>query len=282
MSDREALAPRHVAPPGATWSSSGKGDRLSEESRTAAERHRELLARAQLVLIDLDGCLVFGDTPHPAAPDFLRRYRDRCAILSNNSSETPESLARLLASKGLEIDPGRILLAGSLMIDLLAAQHGDAPICLLASPVIRSYARARGLRLSRKSATIVALARDITLTYTKLVQSVACLHRGARLFVSNIDLTHPGQDWLPIPETGSILKVLDACIPDLTFTVVGKPSPMMFDIALRRFGISPASTVMIGDNPATDGAGAEAAGIASILIGPRQPHASIADLLIDQ
>jgi HAD superfamily hydrolase (TIGR01450 family) len=256
-----------------------ESDRLSEENRETVVRHRELLDRARLVLVDLDGCLVFGSKPHPAAREFLKRYKDRCAILSNNSSETPESLARLLASKGLVIDSSRILLAGSLMIDLLAVQHRESRICLLASPTIRSYAAASGLRLSRRSAMIVALARDTTLTYAKLMQTVACLHGGAGLVVSNTDLTHPGRNRLPVPETGSILRLIEACVPGLPFTVIGKPSPTMFDIALDRFDTDAASAVMIGDNPSTDGAGAERAGIAPILVGPAQQYASIADLL---
>jgi HAD superfamily hydrolase (TIGR01450 family) len=257
----------------------GSSDRLSKEHREKAAEHHEILGRARLILVDLDGCLAFGNKPHPAAREFLERYGDRCAILSNNSSETPESLSRLLASNGLAIDPSRILLAGSLMIDLLAGQHRESSICLLASPTIRSYATARGLCLSRKSAAIVALARDTTLTYAKLMQTAACLHRGARLVVSNTDLTHPGRDRLPVPETGSILRLIDACVPGLPFTVIGKPSPTMFDIALDRFDTDAASAVMIGDNPATDGVGAERAGIASILVGLAQQYASIADLL---
>jgi ribonucleotide monophosphatase NagD (HAD superfamily) len=82
-----------------------------------------------------------------------------------------------------------------------------------------------------------------------------------------------------VPETGSILRLIDACVPGLPFTVIGKPSPTMFDIALDRFDTDAASAVMIGDNPATDGVGAERAGIASILVGLAQQYASIADLL---
>jgi ribonucleotide monophosphatase NagD (HAD superfamily) len=97
--------------------------------------------------------------------------------------------------------------------------------------------------------------------------------------VSNPDLTHPGPDRLPVLETGAILQLFRACIPDLAFKVVGKPSRIMFDIALERFGSHGANTVMIGDNPETDGAGAISAGITPILVGPGQRHSSIAALL---
>lgn len=242
-------------------------------------RHREILDAAELILIDLDGCLAFGNEPHPAAGAFLARHDGRCAILSNNSTETPEGLARILWGNGLKVDPGRILLAGSLTIDLLVAEHGGCRISLLASEAIRTYARAGGLRLVSKDAEVVALARDTTLSYDKLGRAIASLCHGAALVVSNPDLTHPGPDQLPVLETGGILQIFKACLPGLAFTVVGKPSRTMFEMAVARFGSKAANTVMIGDNPETDGAGAHGAGITPILVGPGQRHASIAALL---
>ena len=252
---------------------------MGDDASPGTEEQRELLESAELVLIDLDGCLAFGNEQHPAAGAFLMRYDGRYAILSNNSSETPEGLARILAGNGLKVDPRRMLLAGSLTVDLLAAKHIERRIYLLASDAIRSYARASGLRLSPEIAEVVALARDTTLTYDKLDQAIASLYSGAELILSNPDMTHPGLDRLPVLETGAILQLFRACIPDLPFTVVGKPSRRMFDMALARYGGRAANTVMIGDNAETDGAGARGAGITPILVGPGQGHASIAELL---
>ena len=52
---------------------------------------RDMLNSAALVLIDLDGCLAFGNDPHPAAPALLERLGSRYAVLSNNSTQTPAS-----------------------------------------------------------------------------------------------------------------------------------------------------------------------------------------------
>ena len=53
----------------------------------------------------------------------------------------------------------------------------------------------------------------------------------------------------------------------------------MFETALARFGGTAATTIMIGDNPLTDGLGAERAGLRSLLVGPGNPHESIAALI---
>lgn len=244
------------------------------------EADRAAVAAARLVMIDLDGCLAFGGVPHPAAAAFLARVADRYVVLSNNSSDTPVSLAGVLAAGGLAVDPARILLAGALMIDIVAREKPQARIDLVASREIRAYARAQGLRLATRGAAVVALARDTTLTYAKIARAVEALHGGAELIVSNPDITHPGVGNVPVPETGALLAVLTACHPGVTPRIVGKPHPFLFEGALARFGVAAVDAVMIGDNGLTDGAGAERSGIRPVLVGPGNPHASIADLIV--
>ena len=239
-----------------------------------------MMNSATLVLIDLDGCLAFGNEPHPAASALLERLGSRYAVLSNNSTQTPASLAKDLRSRGLTVDPTRIILAGALMIDLLAADRRHQSIALFAATEIEDYALSKGLRLvPAGDADLVALARDTAFTYDKLQRGVVLLAGGAKFVVSNPDLTHPGRGRVPVPETGSLLKTFQACMPDITPEIVGKPSPVMFETALARFGGIAATTVMIGDNPLTDGLGAERAGIRSLLVGPGNPYESIAALI---
>ena len=247
--------------------------------RTSGLDHaaRDLMMSAELVLIDLDGCLAFGNEPHPAASGLLAQLDERYAILSNNSTQTPANLAKDLRGHGLVVDPARIILAGTLMIDILAAERRDRSVALFAVSEIQDYALSKGLLISRAGdADLVALARDTAFTYDKLQRGVALLANGAGFVVSNPDLTHPGPGRVPVPETGSLLKMFQACMPAVIPEIVGKPSATMFETALARFGCVTGSAIMIGDNPMTDGLGAERAGIRSILVGPGNPYESIA------
>src|SRR5579863_4115175 len=239
--------------------------RTSEPDNAA----RDLMMSAELVLIDLDGCLALGNEPHPAASTLLAQLDGRYAILSNNSTQTPASLAKHLDTRGLVVDPTRIILAGALMIDILAGRP-DRSVALFAVPEIEDYARSKGLLIS-PAGDLVALARDTAFTYDKLQRGLALLASGAEFVVSNPDLTHPGRGRVPVPETGSLLRMFQACMPELIPEIVGKPNGIMFETALARFGSTADSAIMIGDNPMTDGLGAERAGIRSILVGPGNP-----------
>ena len=48
--------------------------------------------------------------------------------------------------------------------------------------------------------------------------------------------------------------------------VMGKPAIEFFDAAIRKLGASPAQTVMIGDDIVVDVGGAQAAGLAGVLV----------------
>lgn len=141
-----------------------------------------------------------------------------------------------------------------------------------------AYARARGLMLIEREADTVLLARDVDFTYSRLEHMVVLLRAGARLVVANIDATHPTADGGLVPETGALLGAITACLPDLTYQVIGKPEAALFEIALRKAGARPDRAILIGDNPATDGEGAWRLGMAFAAVGHGGVR-HIADLL---
>jgi 4-nitrophenyl phosphatase len=73
------------------------------------------------------------------------------------------------------------------------------------------------------------------------------------------------------PTRANTITALMTCVgePDIDKEVIGKPSPRLFDRACRALHVQAESAVMIGDNLATDIAGADAFGLRSILVGPR-------------
>lgn len=221
----------------------------------------EFAADCALVLADLDGCLVSDGCAYPDAIAFVEACKDRLWIISNNSTHTAESMSAELAFLGLQVGAERILLAGEQTLLCLRDQSPGMTVALYASRRLRAQAQAFGLRIDMDNPDVVILCRDLAFTIRDLEHVIAQYLRGASLWVSNTDCAHPGLDGRPVPETGALLGALRAVIGDVAFDCIGKPHMHMAQLALTMSRIAPQDTVFVGDNAATDGAFAEAAGI---------------------
>jgi HAD superfamily hydrolase (TIGR01450 family) len=226
------------------------------------------LDRWQAVFCDLDGCLLSGDRLLPGARALHAALGARLWIVSNNSTDTEESLAASLAALGLPVPSERIVLAGVETLRRAAGAFAGAAVALHAAPPLQGLAAAMGLRPGGGAPAAAILARDPGFSLDSLAALARVVRGGAPLLVSNLDASHPGPDGEPVAETGACLAALAAMLPGLRYEAVGKPGPTLFEAALARSGAAREAVLFVGDNPDTDGAGAAAAGIAFRLVAP--------------
>lgn len=234
---------------------------------------------AQGFLIDWDGCCAFGNRPLPEAVEFLKVHGSRAAIVSNNSSNTPEDFVLTLRRLGVEMQPEQFALAGVEALRRAAEFKGRSAL-VLGDARMRAAAQKMGVNLARDDANIVILLRDTRFSYPRLVRAVQALQKGAKLIVANPDLTHPQENGRIMPETGALLASIAACVDlgEIDMEVVGKPGPALFDKACKAIGVERKHAVMIGDNPLTDIQGAHAIGMNAVLV-KSDPRQFFSDLL---
>ncbi|MDE8654478.1 HAD-IIA family hydrolase [Novosphingobium album (ex Liu et al. 2023)] len=240
----------------------------------------DAIAAGDHFILDLDGTLLRGGAATEGARDFLRAVEGRFALVSNNSRETGRSLSSRLRRVGFDIPADRIVLAGEEAVGFVAREYPGARCLVATSTVLRHCARRHGLVPVAEKADVVLLGRDTRWSYGKLALLANEVRRGAVLVAANPDLTHPGNDGLIVPETGSLLAAVEAAAGIAATHVIGKPAAMLFVAALERLGSSRAGTIVIGDNPLTDRAGASALGLRSLIVhADRQDgHPNLADL----
>lgn len=219
------------------------------------------------ILCDLDGCLVSGEQVLPGARELVERCGDRLWIVSNNSTDTPATIAARLAPLGLSLSPARWFLAGAEAVRTVAAE-GAGRCAILGDAPVAALGRDLGLTLCQDEPETVILCRDTGFDYERLSALVGWLQLGARMVVANSDLSHPGRDGTPVPETGALLAAVLAVLPSQRYRVFGKPQPTLFERALAKAGVAGRDAIMIGDNPSTDAAGAQALGIPFVAVAP--------------
>jgi ribonucleotide monophosphatase NagD (HAD superfamily) len=227
------------------------------------------IAQAKAVLFDWDGCLSNGGALLPGARALLGSLGSRAYILSNNSTSQPRDLVQVLAEQRVPFDADRVLLAGHQTLCRQAIAAMGRGVHLVASEPMTAFAAALGIRLTGEAERVVLL-RDVTFTFEKLEAAANAARRCGKLVLANPDLTHPGVGGAVVPETGALYAAIAACLGDVEITVevIGKPGPFLFETALSRARVSPDEAIMLGDNPSTDGLGAQSAGVAFIQIEP--------------
>lgn len=218
------------------------------------------------VLLDMDGVLFQGDSPVDGSADAVRALQDaglRVACLTNNARRTPTDYADKLRGFGIGIAAESIVTAGDAVAHYLSSQGPAPKVHIVGSAALRRTVLAAGAVESDTPDFVVA-GIDLDLRLADLTPAVRHLANGAQLVASNPDPVIPTPHG-PEPEAGPVIAFLETA-SGRKATVLGKPQPAIFDLALERLGLDRAEVVMIGDTPQTDIAGALAAGMRSILV----------------
>jgi 4-nitrophenyl phosphatase len=224
--------------------------------------------RIRAILIDLDGVLYRGSTALPAASEFIQFLRERgiaFRLITNNATLTPPQYMSKLQSIGIPVEADE-LFTSALATGLYMKQEGasGSSAYVIGEDGLRSALIESGMRLTEDYADWVVVGLDRQVTYDRLAQAALAVQAGARFVGSNPDLSFPTEVGL-VPGAGALQTVISATT-GVDPVVIGKPQPLMFELAIEQLGSNRESTAMLGDRLDTDIQGAQAVGLASIMV----------------
>jgi HAD superfamily hydrolase (TIGR01450 family) len=111
----------------------------------------------------------------------------------------------------------------------------------------------------------VVIAFDRTFSYAKLNIALQAVRRGARLIATNPDRTCPVEGG-EIPDCAGMIAAVEAVTDRRVEVIVGKPSPIILEVALGALGVPAADAVIVGDRIETDIAMGKHSGLHTILV----------------
>jgi 4-nitrophenyl phosphatase len=236
-----------------------------------AASHAHFLASLHGLILDMDGVLWEGETPLPGMAEFLsflRAENIRRVLATNNASLTPDSYVRKLARMGADVGRDEILTSATATAAYLrtVVRPGEKIFIIGEEGLVRAVEEA-GLTAAGPDdarADYVVCGMDRGLSWQKLAAATIHLRAGARFIGTNPDLTFPTERGIA-HGNGAILAALTAA-SGVKPTVIGKPYPSLYQMALRQMGIPKAGVAALGDRMETDILGARKAGIKSILV----------------
>jgi phosphoglycolate/pyridoxal phosphate phosphatase family enzyme len=220
-------------------------------------------------LFDLDGTVYVGERLVPGAAEVIAALRGegrRVAFLSNKPLETRADYARKLTRLGVAAEPDEVINSSLVLARHLRGIDPGAPVYVIGEPPMRAEMRAHGFEV-RDDARVrwVVIAFDRTFTYAKLDTALQAVKGGARLIATNPDRTCPVEGG-EIPDCAGMIAAVEAVTDRRVEAIVGKPSPIILEVALAALGVPAAETAMVGDRIETDVAMAKRSGLAAILV----------------
>lgn len=218
--------------------------------------------------IDIDGVLTVSWEPLPGAVDALGAVREAglpFVLLTNTTSRTRERIAATLSDAGFPVGRDDVLNAPSATAAHLRARHAGACCLVLTSGDVDDDLEGVTLAGPDDDADLVVIGgAGPEFGYDELNRAFRALQGGAPLVAMHRNLFWRTDGGLSL-DSGAFVAGLEQAA-GVEATVLGKPAGAFFDAALERLGTTAGGTVMVGDDLEADVLGAQAHGMAGVLV----------------
>lgn len=218
------------------------------------------------LLLDLDGTVFRGHEATDGAVDTLATVEARTLYVTNNASRGPSEVAQHLIELGFRAAEDDVVTSAQSAARLLASQlPGGSKVLVIGTESLASEVRIAGLvpvRLADDEPVAVVQGHSPQTGWADLAEAALAIRAGALWVAANVDRTLPSERGL-LPGNGSMVAALRAAT-DNEPQVAGKPQPTLLNDALARGDFE--RPLVVGDRLDTDIAGANAAGLPSLLV----------------
>ena len=197
----------------------------------------------------------------------IRRSGGQYLYLTNNSSKSVPDYVRKMERLGIAAQPEDFLTSAQAAAWYLHRHHEGKRLYVCGTRSLREELRAAGFPVVNDdpdAAECIVMGYDTELTYQKLLDVSRLLTERPDLpyIATNPDLVCPTEFGF-VPDCGSVCAMIRTAT-GRTPTVIGKPEPLMPQMAMERLGVTPEETAVVGDRIYTDvksGLNAHCAGI---------------------
>ena len=167
---------------------------------------------------------------------------------------------------GFAAEPDDVVTSAQSAASLLAAQlSSGAAVLIVGTDALAAEVRQAGLKPVRQFSdgpVAVVQGHSPQTSWPDLAEAALAIRSGALWVAANVDLTLPSERGL-LPGNGSMVAALRAAT-NREPQVAGKPEPTLLNDALTRGNFS--TPLVVGDRLDTDIAGANAAGLPSLMV----------------
>ena len=231
----------------------------------------ETIKRIKLYLFDMDGTLYLGSRLYDFTIELLqeiRRTGGKYLFITNNSSKSVNDYVKKLAGMGIQATREDFMTSSQATAYYLHKHHEGKTLYVCGTESLKEELRSEGFKVTTNLEEVecIVMGFDTELTFQKLhdVSYLLLTQPELPYIATNPDLVCP-TEFGSVPDCGSV------CIGIKNATgkepiVIGKPSPLMPQLAMDKLGIAPDQTCVVGDRIYTDVRSGLNAGCVGILV----------------
>ena len=231
----------------------------------------KILRKTRLFLFDMDGTLYLGDRLYDFTLellDTLKKTGRRYLFMTNNSSKSVEDYIKKLAKLGITATRDDFITSSQATAYYLKENFPNHRLYVCGTNSLKKELQMEGFVVTENLADVdcIVMGFDTELTFKKLEDVSRLLLTRPELpyIATNPDYVCP-TEFGSVPDCGSVCDMIYNATRKRP-VVIGKPSPLMPQLAMSKYGYAKEETAVVGDRIYTDVKSGLNAGITGILV----------------
>ena len=229
------------------------------------------IGQLELFLFDMDGTLYLGDRLYDFTRELLETIKKtgrKYLFMTNNSSKSVEDYVVKLRKMGIEATREDFMTSSQATAFYLHKHHEGQRLYVCGTKSLKRELTQEGFTVTEDIAQTdcIVMGFDTELTFQKLhdVSYLLLTRKDIPYIATNPDLVCP-TEFGSVPDCGSVCAAIKNATGRLP-VVIGKPTPLMPQLAMEKLGISKEKTCVVGDRIYTDVKSGLNAGVMGILV----------------
>lgn len=231
----------------------------------------ELIKDIKLFLFDMDGTLYLGNQLYDFTLELLDAIRAsgrRYLFMTNNSSKSVEDYILKLANLGVSATREDFITSSQATAYYLKQHYPNHRLYVCGTQSLKKELMMEGFVVTDNLADVdcIVMGFDTELTFKKLedVSRLLLTRENIPYIATNPDYVCP-TEFGSVPDCGSVCDMIYNATGKRPI-VIGKPSSLMPQLAMERYGYSKEETAVVGDRIYTDIKSGLNAGITGMLV----------------
>lgn len=232
---------------------------------------QNIVSKMKLYLFDMDGTLYLGNRLYSFTEELLSTIRNSGAkylFMTNNSSKSVNDYVKKLAGLGIASTREDFITSSQATAYYLKKHHWGKTLYVCGTESLKQELKDEGFAVSENisETECIVMGFDTELTFQKLhdVSYLLLTQPDLPYIATNPDLVCP-TEFGSVPDCGSVCEMIYNATGKRP-VVIGKPSPLMPELAMEHIGVGKDETCVIGDRIYTDIKSGLNAGITGILV----------------